>query len=71
MITNVAGSSLPIRNAAYVIDVGLQKESSCNASTQFGILLTGPISQIHALQRKGRAGQASISTSIPNGPTTT
>eukprot|EP00189_Rhodosorus_marinus_P001805 CAMPEP_0113965608 /NCGR_PEP_ID=MMETSP0011_2-20120614/7840_1 /TAXON_ID=101924 /ORGANISM="Rhodosorus marinus" /LENGTH=669 /DNA_ID=CAMNT_0000978141 /DNA_START=197 /DNA_END=2206 /DNA_ORIENTATION=- /assembly_acc=CAM_ASM_000156 len=57
--TNVAETSITIRNVKYVIDTGVAKSRTVNLKTGADILRVGPVSKSQARQRAGRAGRES------------
>lgn len=59
LATNVAETSLTLPNIRYVIDSGLARQSSCNASTGIQELSTVFISKSAIMQRRGRCGRLS------------
>jgi pre-mRNA-splicing factor ATP-dependent RNA helicase DHX16 len=57
LATNIAETSLTIDGISYVIDCGLEKQNSFNASTGMSQLQIVPTSRASAEQRAGRAGR--------------
>lgn len=57
LATNIAETSLTIEGVAIVIDSGLARASAFDPGTGMGRLVTGPVSQASAEQRRGRAGR--------------
>jgi pre-mRNA-splicing factor ATP-dependent RNA helicase DHX16 len=57
LATNIAETSLTIDGISYVIDCGLEKQSSYQSSTQMDTLQVVPCSRASAQQRSGRAGR--------------
>ncbi|KAK8143321.1 hypothetical protein G3M48_007394 [Beauveria asiatica] len=55
--TNVAETSLTVKNIVFVIDTGLSKESVYNPRLRLHVLRTRPISRASAIQRAGRVGR--------------
>ena len=59
LATNVAETSLTLPNIRYVVDSGLVRQSSCNASTGIQELSTVFVSKSAIMQRRGRCGRLS------------
>jgi pre-mRNA-splicing factor ATP-dependent RNA helicase DHX16 len=57
LATNIAETSLTIDGISYVIDCGLEKQLSYNATTGMNALVVTPCSRASADQRAGRAGR--------------
>ncbi|KAM3561588.1 hypothetical protein MY1884_002323 [Beauveria asiatica] len=55
--TNVAETSLTVKNIVFVIDTGLSKLSVYNPRLRLHVLRTRPISRASAIQRAGRVGR--------------
>jgi len=55
--TNIAETSLTIDGIVYVVDPGFSKQKVYDPRVRVESLLTSPISQASANQRKGRAGR--------------
>lgn len=62
LATPIAESSLTIEGVRIVIDSGLRKVSTFDASTGMSALVTQPISVASATQRMGRAGRVASGT---------
>ena len=62
--TNLAESSLTLEGVRYVVDSGLRRASSYDASTGMAALRTRPISAASAAQRAGRAGRVAAGTAV-------
>ncbi|KAM3501493.1 hypothetical protein MY10362_005516 [Beauveria mimosiformis] len=57
--TNVAETSLTVKNIVFVIDTGLSKQAIYNPRLRLHMLRTRPISHASAIQRAGRVGRTS------------
>ncbi|CAK9833953.1 ATP-dependent RNA helicase DHX30 [Anthophora retusa] len=64
LATDIAESSITIKDIRYVIDTGIKKEVIWNEKTSLSSMNTTFVSQSNILQRKGRAGRVKAGESF-------